>query len=133
MKKLLVTIYLIIYVSPAFSAEEKFMCITEHFLDASAVFGINEKDIDFEIRQLNRLFLLTVTEKNIILTDTNIENKNSQKIFTIIKRVTNTNDIMAVTVNPLVVEGLVFNPVEKIGTKTYQGSFLTYVSYLKCS
>ena len=116
-----------------FADEKKFMCMTEHFLDSSAVFGLRNKDNEFETRQLNRKFLLTITEENIFLTDTNIKNENSQTSYTIIMRVTNTKDIMAVTVDPMVVQSLVFNPKDKIGTKTFQGRFLTYVSYFKCS
>ena len=77
--------------------------------------------------------MLTITEKNIILTDTNIENKNSQETYIIVKRITNTKDIMSVTVNPLGVKSLVFNTKNKIGTKTFQGSFFTYAYYLKCN
>ena len=77
--------------------------------------------------------MLTITKKNIFLTDTNIKNKNSQETYTIIYRVTNTHDIMSVKVNPIGVYSLVFNTKKKIGTKILQGSFFTYVSYLKCS
>lgn len=107
--------------------------MTEHFLDSATVFELKNKDKEFETRQLNRKFLLTLTDENIFLTDTNIENKNSQESYTIIMRVTNTKDVMAVTVNPIGVQTLVFNPIDKIGTKTFQGSIFTYVSNLKCN
>ncbi len=58
-----------------FADENKFICKTEHFLDAATVFELKNKDKEFETRQLNRKFLLTLTEENIFLTDTNIENK----------------------------------------------------------
>ena len=117
--------------STTFADEKRFLCKTEHFLDSSVVFGINKKEKEFETRQLKREFVLEISEENIFLTDV-FPDKNSQESYTIIMRVTNTKDIMAVTVNPLVVQTLVFNPVKKIGTKTFQGSFLTYVSYIKC-
>ena len=116
-----------------FADENKFICMTENFLVANTVWGINERDEEYETRNLNRKYLLTITEKDIILTDTNIKNKNSQDSYRIITRVSNTKDIMSVGVSPIGVRTLVFNTEDKIGTKTLQGSFYTYVSRLRCS
>lgn len=123
----------LIFLKPLFADEKKFMCVTENFTNTAGIFNPEKKDKEFENRQMNKKYLLTITKKNIFLTDTNIKNKNSQETYTIIYRVTNTHDIMSVKVNPIGVYSLVFNTKKKIGTKILQGSFFTYVSYLKCS
>ena len=133
MKYTLLIFLLAIIPSYVLADENKFMCFTENFVNTAAVFNPKKKDKKFETKQLNKKFLLTITEKNIILTDTNIENKNSQETYIIVKRITNTKDIMSVTVNPIGVKSLVFNTKDKIGTKTFQGSFFTYAYYLKCN
>ena len=114
-----------------FADEKRFLCKTEHFLDSSTVFEINKKDKEFESRSRSREFLLEIFEENIELTDVFPERR-SPESYQIIMRVTNTKDVMAVTVNPIGVRTLVFNPIDKIGTKTFQGSSFTYVFYLRC-
>ena len=133
MKYTLLILLLSIIPSYVLADENKFMCVTENFIDTSAIFNPQKKDEEFETKQLNKKFLLTITKKNIFVTDTNIEDKNSQETYIIVKRITNTKDIMSVTVNPIGVQSLVFNTRDKTGTKTFQGRSFTYVYYLKCN
>ena len=133
MKYTLLILLLAIIPSYVLADENKFMCVTENFIDTSAIFNPQKKDEEFETKQLNKKFLLTITKKNIFVTDTNIEDKNSQETYIIVKRITNTKDIMSVTVNPIGVQSLVFNTRDKTGTKTFQGRSFTYVYYLKCN
>lgn len=132
LKCFLILLVNLIFSKSIFADEKIFMCDVDNFVDTSRVFNPEKRDKVFEAKQLNKKYLLTMTEKKFFLTDTNIKNKNSQTTYLIIKRVTNTKDFMSVKVSNIGVGSLVFNTQRKDGTKTFQGSFFTYVYYLKC-